>query len=219
MELALTHAHYDHMYHPDEFSSVYLGSRDIDAWEAVLQMVVHAGTVGSGKSPKEYPVHTYHPLHDGDVFDLGGKTIRALAVEGHTPGSMAFADEGDRCLFLGDAFGWMWMPGCSPLDEYIRSLERMIPALMPYAGFRVLDGHRKQNAFPDFGASLPAYQVAQNMKALCEKILAGEVQPARTDRFFGYETETYSACGASIVLSPEALISLDFSRSPKKQKI
>lgn len=206
VELALTHAHFDHMYHADEFSRVYLGAEDIEAWDAVLQLVVHVGTVGSGKEPKEYPIHTYHPLYADDCFDLGGKVLRVLPVAGHTPGSMAFVDEADRCLFLGDAFGWMWMPGCAPLSQYIQSLSRMIPMLAPYRDLRVLDGHRQQNAFPACEPLLPAHEAAQNMKNLCEKILDGELQPARSDCFFGYETVTYSGFGTSVVLSQDKLV-------------
>lgn len=206
VELALTHAHFDHMYHADEFSCVYLGAEDIEAWDTVLHMVVHVGTVGSGKVPKEYLVHTYHPLCTDDILDLGDKVLRVLPVAGHTPGSMAFADEADQCIFLGDAFGWMWMPGCSPLSEYIQNLNGMIPMLEPYQKLRVLDGHRRQNAFPSCEPLLPAHKAAHNMKTLCEKILAGELQPVRSEQLFGYDTVTYEGFGTTIVLSEDKIV-------------
>jgi len=206
IELVLTHAHFDHMYHADEFSTVYLGAQDINAWETVLQPVVYAGTVGSGKAAKEYSVHDYRPLYHGDTIDLGDKILSVLSVKGHTPGSMAFVDSEDKCLFLGDAFGWMWMPGCSHLSEYIQSLELMIPMLMPYKEFRVLDGHRRQNMFPASGTLLPAHHAAQNMKNLCEDILADKIQPVQSELLFGYQTVTYSGYGISLVLSQDKLM-------------
>lgn len=202
VDLVLTHAHFDHMYHCDEFSSVSVGAEDIAAWNKSLWLVVWLGTVGSGKKAKHYPMKNYHSLKEGDTIDLGGKIIRVLNAKGHTPGSLIYIDETDKCLFIGDAFGWMWMPGCSRLSEYIESLDCMIPKLMPYRDFRALDGHRQQNTPAGVAPEdLPsAYESAQNMKALCEKILTGELQPAQTDRFFGFKTFTYRACGTSVVI-------------------
>lgn len=202
VDLALTHAHFDHMYHCDEFSSVSVGAEDIAAWKKSLWLVVWLGTVGSGKKAKHYPIKTYHPLSEGDTIDLGGKSIRVCGAKGHTPGSIIFIDEADKCLFIGDAFGWMWMPGCSAISAYIDSLSCMIPKLIPYGNFWALDGHRHQNM--PAGSNLDdlpaAHESAKNMKALCEKILAGAIEPAQTDRFFGFKTYTYQDCGAHIVI-------------------
>ena len=65
VELALTHAHFDHMYHCDEFDFVSVGEQDIKAWYKSLWLVVFLGTVGSGKKAKYYPINSYHPLRTG----------------------------------------------------------------------------------------------------------------------------------------------------------
>lgn len=200
--LALTHAHFDHMYHCDEFSSVSVGREDIRAWNRSLRLVVFLGTVGSGKKAKHYPMGSYHPLLPGDSIDLGGKVLRVLEAKGHTPGSLIYADDADRCLFIGDAFGWMWMPGCSVLSEYIESLDRMIPTLEPYADYLVLEGHRLQNT-PQ-GVALeqmpPAHVDAENMKKLCAEILSGRLKPVKEERFFGFRTAEYAAFGTHVVI-------------------
>jgi glyoxylase-like metal-dependent hydrolase (beta-lactamase superfamily II) len=41
-------------------------------------------------------------LDDGDVVDLGGRTLRVLHTPGHTPDSVCFLDERDGLLFAGD---------------------------------------------------------------------------------------------------------------------
>ncbi|MDD7967529.1 MBL fold metallo-hydrolase [Actinomycetospora lemnae] len=41
-------------------------------------------------------------LHDGDVVDLGGRTLRVLHTPGHTPDSVCFLDEHAGLLFAGD---------------------------------------------------------------------------------------------------------------------
>jgi glyoxylase-like metal-dependent hydrolase (beta-lactamase superfamily II) len=43
------------------------------------------------------------PLVDGDVVDLGGRTLRVLHTPGHTPDSVCFLDERAGLLFAGDA--------------------------------------------------------------------------------------------------------------------
>ena len=42
-------------------------------------------------------------MHDGQVFDLGGRKVTAYDAPGHTPGCMVFLDEETRILFCGDA--------------------------------------------------------------------------------------------------------------------
>ena len=56
---------------------------------------------------------TLVPFEDGKVFDLGGRTLEAILVPGHSKGSCCFLDKVDRILFTGDnwgrthtAFGW-----------------------------------------------------------------------------------------------------------------
>lgn len=202
VELALTHAHFDHMYHCDEFDSVSVGEQDIKAWYKSLWLVVFLGTVGSGKKAKHYPINSYHPLNTGDTLDLGGKTIRILEAKGHTPGSLIYIDVADECLFIGDAFGWMWMPGCSVLSEYIDSLTKLIPELMPYKDYLVMDGHRIQNT--PKGVALadmpPAYVDAENMRELCSDILTGKIKPVKEEKFFGFQTAEYEGHGTHVVI-------------------
>ena len=52
VELLLTHAHFDHMYHSDEFSSVSLLDEEIAAWRKTLGPIVWFSTLGSGRRPK-----------------------------------------------------------------------------------------------------------------------------------------------------------------------
>ncbi len=42
------------------------------------------------------------PFDDGAVFDLGGRTVRAVSVPAHTVGSTVFLDERNKLAFLGD---------------------------------------------------------------------------------------------------------------------
>ena len=42
------------------------------------------------------------PFDDGAVFDLGGRTVRAVSVPAHTIGGTVFFDETNKLCFLGD---------------------------------------------------------------------------------------------------------------------
>lgn len=50
-----------------------------------------------------YPTERdFEDIRDGDRFDLGGVVIEAIALPGHTPGSMAFLDRMEGHVFPGD---------------------------------------------------------------------------------------------------------------------
>jgi glyoxylase-like metal-dependent hydrolase (beta-lactamase superfamily II) len=54
--------------------------------------------VRPGPPPGPTPV----PLHEGDVIDLGGRTLTVLHTPGHSPDSVCFLDDRDGLLFGGD---------------------------------------------------------------------------------------------------------------------
>ena len=45
----------------------------------------------------------FKDIRDGDVFDLGGVKIEAIAMPGHSAGSMAFFNREEKYVFTGDA--------------------------------------------------------------------------------------------------------------------
>ena len=183
IDLAVTHAHGDHMLHAGEFGRVYISRRE----EALLQD--YAGRM-PGAVPAEDAVCW---LEDGDVIDLGGVTVEAAACCGHTPGSMVFADHGHRCLFCGDAFGsgifvLMSVPGALPLSRYKANLEALDKKLALWEDYAWFGGHRgqAQGSFED-SPYLPyeekpatfnplRRQIVLDMIVLCEKILRGEAE-------------------------------------------
>jgi glyoxylase-like metal-dependent hydrolase (beta-lactamase superfamily II) len=65
---------------------------------------------------------------DGDVFDLGGVTIRVIHLPGHTRGHSGFFIEPDGVMFLADVdltgFGPYYGDAWSSLDDFERTIER-----------------------------------------------------------------------------------------------
>lgn len=192
VELVLTHAHFDHMEHCDEFETVSLHEEDIAAWKKSLRMMVHLGEISSGSIPKHFSPNSFRPLRDGDCIPLGGKELEVLHAKGHTPGSIMLVDRADGLVFSGDAIGsgqyvWMWLAGCSCISEYRESLRRMIKALEPMSGFRFFGGHRRQGKpfCEEENSHVLSLQTAKDLETLCSRILSGEEKPAGYERQFG----------------------------------
>ncbi len=65
---------------------------------------------------------------DGEVWDLGGVTVSALHLPGHTRGHTAFLVEPDGVAYVGDidltGFGPYYGDHWSDLDDFVASIER-----------------------------------------------------------------------------------------------
>jgi glyoxylase-like metal-dependent hydrolase (beta-lactamase superfamily II) len=68
-------------------------------------------------------------LEDGDVVDLGGRTLTVLHLPGHTAGHCGFLVEPDGFLFIGDidltAFGPYYGDLSSSLEDFEASIGRL----------------------------------------------------------------------------------------------
>ncbi|MBR3276255.1 MAG: MBL fold metallo-hydrolase [Eubacterium sp.] len=96
-----THGHADHCGGNRQFPEIYLheGSyADADRAEEEKKTLPGAEPV---EGILDYDWRKC-PVHEGDVFDLGGKTIEVLETPGHTPGCISLLDAEDRILFGGD---------------------------------------------------------------------------------------------------------------------
>jgi glyoxylase-like metal-dependent hydrolase (beta-lactamase superfamily II) len=188
VELALTHAHGDHIYHSDEFETVYMHKEDIIAWMPSLKLVTFAGEILFGVPHKKYDIKRFIPIVEDTVFDLGGISVKTILVKGHTPGSCVFVDESHKAVFTGDAVGsglnvWLWLPACSNIGEYRDSIEHLLLKLEPYRDYMFLGGHRKQAREGDIKHPLDI-ELVEHMRTLCEKIMNGEIFPSKKKYFF-----------------------------------
>lgn len=93
--VANTHGHLDH-------------SGGNGEWERVLMLpgaegdlfTCHRLPFDISKLP--YPNYARQIVLDGDVIDLGGRTIELMDISAHSNGSLAFLDRANRYLFVGD---------------------------------------------------------------------------------------------------------------------
>jgi len=90
LAILLTHAHNDHIGAARQVAqavgaAIYLNSEDLILWDQVYPDV----------QPDRQHV-------DGDLFEVGGTTLRAIHTPGHSPGSTCFYLESEKTVFTGD---------------------------------------------------------------------------------------------------------------------
>lgn len=76
-----------------------------------------------------FPENKCSLYDEGERFELGGVTVEAIAVPGHTAGSMVFYMHGRDILFTGDAIGsghgvWIFNETC--FDNYLSAVPHLI---------------------------------------------------------------------------------------------
>lgn len=105
-----THADPDHISGNRSFDSFYMSPAEEENYHD------HGGR------------DTFIPIKEGDVIDLGERTLLVIDIPGHTPGSIALLDENNRVLISGDSVqnGNIFMFGKSRnLAVYIDSLKHL----------------------------------------------------------------------------------------------
>lgn len=177
------------MYRAERFSKIYLHKSDVARLRERPEIFPAAFSQGS-----QWP--ELAPIEEGTKIDLGGGVvIEALELGGHTPDSVVFADGFHKLLCTGDAIGsgYIALMICPEdqiipyIETYRDNLERFskhLPRLKDYAW---LGGHALQEngcdmrRQPDFNGGKSAYfnpirpRVVDDMRTLCQKILAGEI--------------------------------------------
>ncbi len=142
--IALSHVHEDHVAgvsrHPQ--AQVWAHAEDTLGLQSLTGLMRMYGYEGIDAAMRDFVVDGFHyaerpDVHgfvDGHVFDLGGVTVRAVHLPGHTRGHSALLIEPEGVLFLGDidlsSFGPYYGDAWSNLEDFERSLLRVreIPA-------------------------------------------------------------------------------------------
>jgi glyoxylase-like metal-dependent hydrolase (beta-lactamase superfamily II) len=182
--LVLTHAHLDHMGSAHEFSQVWAHplERVDDPAPGSLHGPVLAAQLGldealppmllTARPHGDYDLGTYRvrparlarPLADGDLVDLGDRTLTILHLPGHSPGSIALFDQNDGTLFSGDVIYddvlLDYLPGSST-EQYARSLRRLrnLPIRLTHPGHGPsFDQHRLHHLIDKYLYSPPNAQ-------------------------------------------------------------
>jgi glyoxylase-like metal-dependent hydrolase (beta-lactamase superfamily II) len=132
----LSHGHIDHAFGIYEFADVpvYMHPLDAETYKTHSDMAYRERFLRSSgfefhteDFQPERPIQ-FEPIHDEQTFDLGGITVKAYHVPGHTKGMVMFLIAEERIILFGDACGpnTMIMEDCSGnLSDYRASLLRL----------------------------------------------------------------------------------------------
>lgn len=154
--LVISHAHGDHVGAAGEWDSLWVNAAD----EAIIPP-------GKYNGKKQY-------LTDGQVFDLGGRTIEVVFTPGHTPGSTTFLDRDAHYGFSSDAFGSGNLLVFTDLSTEIASCQRLMRFIEKYDIKYLYPGHY-------WGDNLETPQRVKDVANICEGILEGTLTPTQGD--------------------------------------
>jgi len=179
-----SHTHPDHTGSNWQFDTVYNFdsgyARKNAEGSTEIRAELEPGKI-CGALPKDFDAVTYATrpwrtarwLHDGDIIDLGGRSLRVIATPGHSPDSICLFDAHDGLLFTGDTYYpgpiYVFGPGSDPV-AYQHSIDHLA-ALAPKVRL-VLGGHNVPIAPPSILPEL-AREYAD--------VLAGKIPAAGTE--------------------------------------
>lgn len=170
-----THADIDHIGSNDEFDEVMMNPAEFVNYR------------------KPHPSQKMIPIYDGDLIDLGGRELRAIALPGHTPGSTALLDEVSGMLFSGDPIqdGHIFMFGpMRDLSAYILSLKHLMLSISWI-----------NEIYPCHGSCPVSPDIIEKLIEGAERVERGEV-PSEVVERFGQRIRTYNI-GAAVLLGDE----------------
>lgn len=128
-----SHGHFDHVGGNWQFEEVYLNRKDWPLMERNAhfcpEIQASMGRDLSHAMDSFRRSETLRDLEEGMVFDLGGITLEALSLPGHTAGSMGLLLREERILLVGDAISpemCLFFPESLGLEVYLQTLRRIM---------------------------------------------------------------------------------------------
>ncbi len=129
-EVLLTHLHVDHARGAGAFSKVWTDPRDLSLTEMPIseeQKQAFLKATGQDAQSLIPPIKKQDLclLSENQCFDLGGLTVEATSLPGHTPGSIVPYIREQKIAIFGDAcnpFTWLQVEGCLTVRQYRESL-------------------------------------------------------------------------------------------------
>ena len=169
-----THGHVDHIGGAYGFEKVYLDERDFALAKDHSRIAVRKEYTEMMLHDTEIPEEEYAPvkdtpflpMQDGETFDLGGITLEAICLPGHTRGMTCILMQELRILLLGDACNsstFLFMPECTSVEAYKNHLEMMLSHEQRFDA--VLFSHGEYNG---------SKEILSEGIEVCEGILHGE---------------------------------------------
>jgi hydroxyacylglutathione hydrolase len=120
---ANTHGHFDHTGGNGWFERTFMSAKALEI----------AKTPYPSKQTLTYPLN--YPVTivgDGDLIDLGARSLEIFEIPAHAPSSIAFLDRKERILFSGDEVApfvmlyWMQEEPQPTIEQHARNMEKLL---------------------------------------------------------------------------------------------
>jgi glyoxylase-like metal-dependent hydrolase (beta-lactamase superfamily II) len=171
-----THGHVDHAGGTYDFDNVCLSEKDYELAKRHTTIKMRKDYFATMLPPGTIPDEDYRPqrlgdyqdLLDGQFFDLGGSTLEAIALPGHTPGMTCILIKELRAVLLGDACNsatFLFSEEASSVEQYKHNLEDFLCHEGKYDTVWFSHGHNKG----------PKSIVHEGIE-LCDGIMAGNTE-------------------------------------------
>lgn len=145
-----THGHCDHVGGNAQFEeNCFIHERDMELCREHTGRGMREDNIRRAKNSMNYETgETYNALpedfdedaylnrgcgnlrqvKEGDIFELGGATMKIVETPGHTKGGISVLYQEKNLLFVGDAAGffvWLFAEETTSREEYIKTLEKL----------------------------------------------------------------------------------------------
>jgi len=173
-----THGHGDHI-----FGNVYF---DCDCYLHPDDFNIAANSFRRPEVEKYAKEHnlripSFKAINNGDVIDLGGLTLEAVLIPGHTPGGICVLLREKRVLFTGDSINhhlWMQLDHSLQLKTFLENLNKI--SWVTEKADRILHGHAQ--GFDDISLF---NTLRSGVKELIETRGNGETRRSTDYKWFG----------------------------------
>ncbi len=153
-----SHVHWDHIGGHRCFEEFYVHETEAEwiAGKFPLSRADVLRELGKGELPESFEWEKYELfcgrpsalLKDGDIIDLGGRTLEVIHTPGHSPGHICLWEAERRWLFTGDILYKGTVFADFPSTEPERLLES-IEKLCAYPAERIFPAHHDADVAPD----------------------------------------------------------------------
>ena len=119
-----THGHPDHIFGNVFFDKAYMNEKDSELAKSFIEEPEFAEML----KREGLRMPPFENIAEGDVIDLGGRSLQVYEIPGHTCGGILLLCPEERILFTGDSINhhlWMQLDGCSSIEEYITTMEKI----------------------------------------------------------------------------------------------
>jgi len=121
--VANTHGHFDHTGGNGWFELAHMSAQAAEIAKTPYP------SKAALKYPLDYPVKI---VGDGDVIDVGGRTLEVIEIPAHAPSSVAFLDRKQRLMFTGDEAApfvmlyWQQRGPQPTIEQYALNMEKLL---------------------------------------------------------------------------------------------